>query len=80
MFVSLSKTLTKFGGLRLGLGLRLNRSNAAWMLFVLMFVYIFQAMWYMMIVCGWLVYAVCYGVYWCIKKLVETIKTKEKSQ
>lgn len=79
MFVSLSKTLAKFGGFRLGLGLRLNKSNAAWMLFVLMFVYIFQAMWYMMILCGWLVYAVCYGVYWCIKKLIETIKAKVKS-
>lgn len=80
MFVSLSKTLARFGGLRLGLGLRLNKSNAAWMLFVLMFVYIFQAMWYMMILCGWLVYAVCYGAYWCIKKLIETIKGKIKSE
>lgn len=79
MFVSLSKTLAKFGGFRLGLGLRLNKNNAAWMLFVLMFVYIFQAMWYMMILCGWLVYAVCYGVYWCIKKLIETIKANVKS-
>ena len=79
MFVSLSKTLARFGGLRLGLGLRLNKNNAAWMLFVLMFVYIFQAMWYMMILCGWLVYAVCYGVYWSIKKLIEIIKAKVKS-
>lgn len=80
MFVSLSKTLAKFGGFRLGLGLRLKKSNAIWMLFVLMFVYIFQAMWYMMILCGWLFYAVCYGVYWCIKKLIEVIKEKVKSQ
>ena len=49
MFLSLSKTLARFGGFRLGLGLRLTKKNAIWMLFLVMFVYLLQAMWYMMI-------------------------------
>ena len=74
MFLSLSKTLTKFGGFRFGVGMRLTKKNAWWMFFVLLFVYMFKAYWYMMIICLWLIYAICYGFYWCIKKLCQKIK------
>ena len=67
MFVSLSKAFSKFGNIRLGV--RITKKNAIWMLFVLMFVYMLQAMWYLLVVSFWPVYAVCYGCVWCVKKL-----------
>ena len=67
MFLSLSKTLAKFGGFRLGLGIRITKKNALVMSFVLLFVLMFQAMWYMMVVCFWLMYAVMYGMWQCVK-------------
>lgn len=76
MFVSLSKTLARFGGFRLGLGVRMKKSNAPWMLLIYLFVLIFQAMWYALVICFWLMYAACYGLYWCIKKAVEAIKQR----
>lgn len=72
MFISLSKTMAKFGGFRLGVGMRLTKNNALVMLFFLMFVYCFKMMWYMMILCFWCVYALIYGFVWCIKKLIQT--------
>ena len=77
MFVGLSKTFAKFGKFRIGAGLRLTKKNAPLMLFILMFVWVFQLMWYMMVLCFWLMYAVCYGIYWCIKKLVTALKGKK---
>ena len=76
MFLNLSKMLAKFGGVRLGLGIRITKKNAIWMLFVLMFVYMLQAMWYLLIVSFWLVYAVCYGCVWCVKKLIGKLTNK----
>lgn len=80
MFVSFSKTLARFGGLRLGFGLRINKSNVAWMLLIYLFVLMFQAMWYLLVLCFWLVYAVCYGLYWCIKKAIQAIKQRGAGQ
>lgn len=76
MFLTLSKTFAKFGNFRLGLGIILTKSNVIWMLFVLLFVYIFQLCWYMIIFCFWLMYAACYGMYWCIKQLLVKIKDR----
>lgn len=77
MFIGLSKTFAKFGMFRIGAGMRLTKKNAAWMLVILMFVWMFQLCWYMMVLCFWLIYAVCYGIYWCIKKLVTALKGKK---
>ena len=74
MFVGLSKTFAKFGKFRIGAGLRLTKKNAAWMLVILMFVWMFQLCWYMMVLSFWMIYAVCYGIYWVIKKIIQTIK------
>lgn len=74
MFISFSKTLARFGGFRLGLGMRMTKKNAIWMLFVLMFVCIFKMMWYMMILCFWLMYAMIYWIAYGIKKLCQQRK------
>lgn len=71
MFLSLSKTIVRYGKLRLGLGIRITKKNVIYMGFILMFVYMLHACWYLMILLGWLVYAVCYGIWWCIKKIIE---------
>lgn len=80
MYLSLSKTIAKFGGFRLGLGIRMNKKNSIWVSLLVLFIVMFQLMWYMMILCGWLMYAMCYGIYWCIKKIIKasSIKRKEK--
>ena len=67
MFVSLSKAFSKFGNIRLGV--RITKKNAAWMFFVMLFVWLFQMVWYMAVLCFWFLYAVCYGCVWCVKKL-----------
>ena len=73
MFLSLSKTIVRFGKMRLGLGIRITKKNVIYIGFILMFVYMLQACWYLMILCGWLTYAVIYGMYWCIKELIKAI-------
>lgn len=73
MFVGLGKMLGK-SKIRLGVGMRVTKGNAAWMLLILMFVWMFQLIWYMMILCFWFMYALCYGIYWIIKKIVTKIK------
>lgn len=80
MFLSLSKTLARFGGVRLGLGIRMNKRNSFLLLFIMMFVCLFKVCWYLMVVCFWLTYAVCYGGYLCVKKVVQAIKRKNASK
>ena len=76
MFMSLSKTLAKFGGFRLGLGIRITKKNAPVMLFVWLFVCIFQMMWYTLVLCFWMVYAVMYGLWKCVKLPFKLLKGK----
>ena len=78
MFLSLSKTFAKFGGFRLGAGFRITKKNAAYMLIVMLIVWMFQLMWYMLLLMFWMVYAICYGIYWCIKKLLGIKKKAEE--
>lgn len=80
MFLSLSKTMARFGGFRLGLGIRINKRNYIFALFIMMFVWLFKLMWYMLVLSFWMMYAVCYGLYWCIKKIVQAIKGRNASQ
>lgn len=77
MFIGLSRAMEKYGKFRLGVGMRLTKKNAAYMAFFLMFMWMFQLLWYMMVLCFWMFYAVCYGMYWCIKKLIQAIKGKK---
>lgn len=84
MFFSLSKTLAKFGGFRLGLGIRLTKKNAPWMFLIWIFVLMFKMMWYMMVISFWLMYAVIYAFVWClrapIKAIIKISKPKRKHQ
>lgn len=79
MFLSFSKTLAKFGGFRLGVGMRMTKKNSIWMLFIIMFVCILQATWYMLILVFWLMYAIIYGVVYAIKKLIAVTRDKQKT-
>ena len=72
MFISLSKTLARVGGVRLGLGIRMTKNNIIWMSLIIMTIQIFKAMWYMMIVVFWLMYAMIYGVVWLYCKMFKT--------
>lgn len=74
MFISFSKTLVKFGGFRLGCGIRITKKNALWMSLVYLFVLCFQLMWYGVVLAFWLMYAFFYGVYWCVKAIIKKIQ------
>lgn len=74
MFLSLSKTFAKVGGTRFCFGMRMTKKNAAYMWIVLLLVSMLQLTWYMLILCFWLMYAMCYGIYWCIKQLCRALK------
>lgn len=80
MFLSFSKTLAKFGGFRIGAGIRMTKKNAVWMLFALLFILIFQMMWYMMIFVFWIIYAMIYGLVCIIKKLCQASKEKKQQK
>jgi hypothetical protein len=77
MFISFSKTIAKFGGFRVGIGTRLSKKNAVWLSWLFLFVAIFKLMWYMLLLYGWLIYAMCYGMYWCIKKIYRACSPKK---
>lgn len=72
MHISLSKAMKMCGG-RLGLGIRITKKNAAYMWVVLLIVVMVQLTIYMMIPCLWLIYAMMYGLVWCIVKLFKAI-------
>ena len=74
MFISLSKVFAKIGGFKLGLGVRLTKKNAVWMSLVVCFVCMFQAMWYLMILCFWLIYAMFYAMVKGIVALVRKLR------
>ena len=76
MFLSLSKTIAKVGGFRFGLGIRMTKRNALLVSCLTLFVSMFQLMWYMLVLCFWLMYAMCYGIYWCIKQIIRKVKQR----
>lgn len=79
MFISLSKTMAKFGGVRLGVGMRMSKKNAPYVGIFVALLMMFKAMWYLMVVCFWMVYAVIYGVVWlCRKTLKKSYEQIEK--
>lgn len=84
MFITLSKTIGRVGGFRIGVGKRITSKNAWWMCLLICFVAMFRLMWYMMVLAFWLMYAMCYGIWWCCKKLVQgivrAIESKRKAQ
>lgn len=69
MFISFSKTIAKVGGFRIGIGTRISKKNAPYALIGIFIYYMFMLCWYMLLGCGWLVYAMCYGIILLIKSL-----------
>ncbi|HBL83384.1 MAG TPA: hypothetical protein DDZ99_00520 [Clostridiales bacterium] len=51
MFLGFSKTMARFGKFRLGVDMRLTKKNAPYLFIILMFIWMFQLMWYMMVLC-----------------------------
>lgn len=73
MFFTISKAL-KIGGFRIGAGFHVNKSNACWMWIILMFIFMFQLIWYLMILMVWMLYALFYSMWWCTKKVYQGLK------
>lgn len=63
MFVGFTKTLKRMSGFRLGIGVRVNKRNAALWCILMLFAALFYMMWYMIIGAGWLLYFMCYAIY-----------------
>ena len=80
MFIGFSKTIARVGGVRLNMGMRMNKKNAAWFSLLILFIALFKLIWYMLLLCGWLIYAMFYGMYWCIKKIILLCKKNKVSQ
>lgn len=78
MFISLSKTLARFGGIRLGVGMRMSKKNTPYLIIFASLMMLFKMMWYMMIVTFWLLYVALYGVFifykWLFKCFVLALK------
>lgn len=66
MFLSPSKALKKFGVFRFG-RTRITKRNAAYIWMWIFCVSMLKLCWYMMLLTLWLMYAMLYGIYWCIK-------------
>lgn len=80
MFISLSSAIARFGGMRIGAGFRITRKNAWFGYLILMFIYMFQLMWYTMILAGWLLYLIYYGMFIGIRKFVYWIRARRASR
>lgn len=74
MFVGFSKVIGK-SKFRVGAGMRLTKQNVWYMLFVLLIYWMFLLCFYVIAFSLWIVYAFCYGVYWCIKKVIQKLKS-----
>lgn len=51
------------GGFRLGVGLRLTKSNCWYFLFAALLYGCFYLCWYCVVACGWILYFMLYGIY-----------------
>lgn len=71
MFIGFSKRLKAMAGFRICVGIRLNKWVA---LFVIPFIGIFYLMWYSLILCGWMIYGICYIYYWLFKLIASGFK------
>ena len=74
MFIGLSKTFAKFGKFRIGAGLRITKSNAWFMWFILLMYYMILMCWYCMVLCFWMIYAIGYGIFALIRWVVRKFK------
>lgn len=73
MFLTFDKTVAKFGGVRVGVGIQLTKKDMRRLSFLMMVISICKLMWTVAIACGWAIYALFYGVYWVVKWAVKQI-------
>lgn len=71
MFLTLSSAMSKYGKLRLGLGIRLTKSNAAFLWLILLI----KATWYICVFDFWFIYAIFYWSYRGIRAIYNSIKS-----
>lgn len=69
MFIGLSKTFLRFGGFRLGMGMRISKKNIGWAYLMFFVVWMFQLFWYCLVFTFWLMYAMFYFIFWLFKKV-----------
>ena len=70
MFITFSKTIARFGGVNIRVGKRIKASNA-WLIIGLFG--FFKLIWSLFVLMFWLYYALFYGIWWCCKKIVQSI-------
>ena len=69
MFISLSKTVARFGGIRLGVGMRMSKKNAPAFIVGILTYYFGLFIWYIMLFCFWMIYVMIYGTVLALKKM-----------
>ena len=69
MYISLSKTLARFGGIRLGVGMRMSKKNAPAFIVGLLTYCFGMFIWYIMLFCFWMIYVMIYGTVLVLKKM-----------
>ena len=74
MYLGIAKGLKRMGGFNIMAGVRITRRNAAWMIWVLMFLGMFWLMWKILVASLWLGY---YVYIWPFLKLYAHIKAKK---
>ena len=77
MYIGLSKALGKVGKFRLFGGIRLTSTNILLLAIPLMFYYMIKLCVYMVVLCGWLIYAMIYGMIWIVKKIINIFQQKK---
>lgn len=69
MFISLSKTLARFGGIRLGVGMRMSKKNAPAFIVGIVVYYTGLFTWYILLFGFWMIYVILYGIVLAWKKM-----------
>ena len=72
--------MAKYGILRLGLGIKITKNNAAFIWLVMIFLFLIKAIWYICVLYFWLIYAICYWSYRGIRAIYNSIKPAEQKE
>ena len=77
MFISFSKTIARVGGVRVGVGVgkRVSFGGGIASLICTACAIGAKFMLYTIVAAAWVMYAVCYGIWWCCKKAFQGIVT-----
>lgn len=67
--VTLSTTLGKVGGFRIGYRKKITGYNCIWLIPLYFFMLMWQFFKVSFVLMFWCIYASCYGVWWCCKSM-----------